>query len=515
MVDQAVAGGRLSRADARSTGVRLGRGVWTRLGFAMTMASLDGAVTVFCYLTFVLPHPAVRDDAQWLRASIAGFIGYMVWSLTVGGYWCRRAAEPVRAWLESGRAASVADRRRVVKLPLHQATVSAVMWLLAAVVFAVLTSAFSSRYAVDVALTVLLGGMSNTAVCYLLAERIVRPVLARALADQPSDDCARLGVGPRMVLSWFFTTGIPLLGILLAFLRSSGTQAAALVAPTYFLVILGFAVGLVGTWMSTRAVAEPLAALRTALAEVGAGRTDVRVRVDDGSEVGQLQAGFNQMVAGLHERQVLRDLFGRHVGEDVARRALDRGVELGGESVEAAVLFIDMIDSTGLAETRPPAEVVAVLNKFFGVVVETVTAHGGWVNKFEGDAALCVFGAPQPHEDAAAGALGAARELQERLRGLDVHAAVGVAAGPVVGGNVGSEARYEYTVIGDPVNEAARLTELAKTREPRLLASLAAVERAGPTEASRWVRGEAVLLRGRHAPTGLAVPVAAREVVGT
>ena len=125
-----------------------------------------------------------------------------------------------------------------------------------------------------------------------------------------------------------------------------------------------------------------------------------RVAVSDGSEVGLLQAGFNRMVAGLEERERLRDLFGRQVGEDVARRALERGVELGGEERDVAVLFVDLVGSTQLAAERPPAEVVALLNAFFGAVVAVVGAHGGAVNKFEGDAALCVFGAPLARDDA-------------------------------------------------------------------------------------------------------------------
>jgi len=76
------------------------------------------------------------------------------------------------------------------------------------------------------------------------------------------------------------------------------------------------------------------------------GRTDVEVPVEDGSEIGLLQAGVNRMVAGLREHERLRDLFGRHVGEDVARSALERGVELGGEVREAAVLFVDVVGST-------------------------------------------------------------------------------------------------------------------------------------------------------------------------
>jgi adenylate cyclase len=91
-------------------------------------------------------------------------------------------------------------------------------------------------------------------------------------------------------------------------------------------------------------------------------------------------------------------------------------------------------------------------------------------------------------------------------------AAVGVSNGEVVAGNIGTEARYEYTVIGDPVNEAARLTELAKRRPVRLLASGAAVAAAGGEERACWQRDGAQLLRGRDAPTQLFVPVGA---VGT
>jgi class 3 adenylate cyclase len=160
------------------------------------------------------------------------------------------------------------------------------------------------------------------------------------------------------------------------------------------------------------------------------------------------------------------------VGEEVARAALARGLELGGELRDASVLFVDVIGSTPFASTRDPREVVETLNRFFGIVVEVVTLHGGWVNKFEGDAALCAFGAPAEHPDSATATLAAARELRSRLSlELDaLDAAIGVSAGPVVAGNIGAANRYEYTVIGDAVNEAARLTELAKGESSRVLA---------------------------------------------
>jgi adenylate cyclase len=244
------------------------------------------------------------------------------------------------------------------------------------------------------------------------------------------------------------------------------------------------------------------------VAKVEQGDLETAVEVDAGSELGLLQAGFNRMLAGLQERERMRDLFGRQVGEDVVRLALERGVELGGEARDAAVLFVDLEGSTTLAESRDPAEVVALLNRFYSIVVEVVAAHGGWINKFEGDAALCVFGAPLPDEQCSAQALAAARELCERVRDElpSVRAGIGVSAGRVVAGNVGAAKRFEYTVIGDPVNQAARLTELAKGRRERVLASGEALEEAGREEAGRWRVCEEVTLRGRSRPTQVAVP---------
>ncbi len=205
----------------------------------------------------------------------------------------------------------------------------------------------------------------------------------------------------------------------------------------------------------------------------------------------------------------MRDLFGRQVGEDVVRQALERGVELGGEAREAAVLFVDLEGSTTLAEARDPAEVVELLNRFFAVVVEVVEAHEGWVNKFEGDAALCVFGAPLA--DARRG-----RRTRWRPRASCAGAwarscprsVPGSASLPGASSRATSarRKRFEYTVIGDPVNEAARLTELAKERPDRVLVSEEALARAGEAEAERWRVCEELTLRGRSRPTRVAVP---------
>ena len=128
--------------------------------------------------------------------------------------------------------------------------------------------------------------------------------------------------------------------------------------------------------------------------------------------------------------------------------------------------------------------------------------------QFEGDAALAVFGAPAPLEASADRALSAARELAGRLaEELPGFAAgIGVSGGTAVAGNIGAAHRFEYTVIGDPVNEAARLTELAKDLEPRVAASASLVGQAGPEERERWRVQDEVTLRGRGEPTCVMVP---------
>jgi adenylate cyclase len=359
--------------------------------------------------------------------------------------------------------------------------------------------------------TVWLGGETTCAIVYLAAERILRPVTARALAARLPSEPASPGVRDRLLFVWALGTGAPLLGVLvlgIVGLTKSDVDAQYLAAAGLFLGVVAMAVGLLATLFAARAIADPVMSVRSAVERVEAGDLDARVAVDDGSEVGLLQAGFNRMAEGLRERERIRDLFGRQVGQDVARAALRNPPKLGGEEREVGVLYVDLVGSTSMALAMPPTEVVRVLNLFFRVVVETVEARGGLVNKFEGDAALCVFGAPVASDDPAGEALGAARELSARLRREvpQVDFGVGVSAGRAVAGNVGAEQRFEYTVIGDPVNEAARLSRLAREHSERVVSSEAALRRARGDENAAWNLGEPTLLPGRAERTVVAVP---------
>jgi adenylate cyclase len=171
------------------------------------------------------------------------------------------------------------------------------------------------------------------------------------------------------------------------------------------------------------------------------------------------------------------------------------------------VLFVDLHGYTAFSEAHSPEEVVDMLNRFFSVVVRVVQDEGGHVNKFEGDAALCVFGAPEDQPDHAARALRAAARVPVAVAELpdDPDAGIGVATGEAVAGYVGTEHRYEYTVIGDVVNVANRLCDLAKEHPGHVLAAAETIAAAGES-AGRWCEAGVVQLRGRVADTPVFEP---------
>ena len=485
-----------------------------RLGFAQIGANVGGAVIVYVFTAFVLKIPGVPHKDRVTVINAAVFAAVLPLGVRIGVLRIRRHYREDVEWIATEQHPSEQQREALIRFPLTQLRVIAAMWSVPVVVFSALNAAFSGRLAVSIAIGIAIAGLVTCAVSYLLGERIMRPLTVAALRTGVPEHPQLPGVAIRALLSWTLGSGVLLLAITLvaaSALGERGVSTTRLGISVIVLGVIGLAVGLVLIWSLARSLAERIEALRSAAGAVGRGELDAEVAVDDGGELGLLQADFNRMVSGLRERERLRDLFGRQVGEDVVQHALERGVELGGEAREAAVLFVDLQGSTTLAERRDPADVVALLNSFFAIVVDVVAAHEGWVNKFEGDGALCVFGAPLPDPDAATHALAAGRELGARLNLelAELTAGIGVSAGRVVAGNIGAARRFEYTVIGDPVNEAARLSDLAKTRPERVLASAAALARAGAEERANWQEGEAVTLRGRSQATRTATPMLA------
>lgn len=207
------------------------------------------------------------------------------------------------------------------------------------------------------------------------------------------------------------------------------------------------------------------------------------------------------------QRRRLDSLFGRYVSREVAATLRDHPelVDLGGVEAEVTVLFADLRGFTGMAERLPPAQLVQVLNRYLSEMAGAVFEAGGTLDKYTGDGLMAFFNAPIHQEDHVARAVRAAAEIRRRVgelrRGLDVpveppEVGIGLNAGIVLVGNVGTRQRLEYTVIGDEVNLAARLKDLAGPSE--ILAGRLVAERTGPGWGWReWGRVE---VRGRTQP---------------
>ncbi|MEO7458525.1 MAG: adenylate/guanylate cyclase domain-containing protein [Acidimicrobiales bacterium] len=473
---------------------------------SIVVANVFGTLGVSALIVLLVPD---RGPADW-QTALAGGV-YLVVAVIVGLGWGTRTGLASLRWMVEGREPDALEQRRTLRVPIRLVRVQAVFWVVGAAFFALLNNDLARGGGLKVGLTVFLGGIVTCAIAYLLSEFAMRPIAAQALAVHPPDRLHVPGVQSRTLLAWATGSAIPVVGLIIGALFALADESISRERLAVTILVLGgvtLVVGLLLISLATRATVDPIRSVRAALARVETGDLDVQVPVYDGTEVGLLQAGFNVMVGGLQERERIRYLFERHVGEDVARDAMGREASLSGEVRQVAVLFVDVVGSTRLASELPPTEVVALLNRFFSVVVDVVGENGGLVNKLVGDAVLAVWGAPGDVDDAAGRALAAARQLGRRLARAvpELTAGVGVAAGEAVAGNIGDERRFEYTVIGNPVNEAARLTELAKTLPGRVVASMAAVDLASSVERARWQAHGSVDLRGRPAPTAIARP---------
>jgi class 3 adenylate cyclase len=230
------------------------------------------------------------------------------------------------------------------------------------------------------------------------------------------------------------------------------------------------------------------------------------VPVVQDDDLGALTASFNRMQTGLAERQRLQGAFGTYVDPVLAARLLAQGDDVfTGERREVTVMFIDIRDFTPFAEANTAEDTVARLNALFGIVVPAVVDAGGHVNKFLGDGALAVFGAPNDLADHADSAVSAAvlihRLVGERFGG-ELRIGIGINTGVVIAGTIGGGGKLEFTLIGDTVNVAARVEQLTKTTGDAILLTHHTVDALASPPSGLTDRGSHAL-KGKSAPIQL------------
>ncbi len=234
-------------------------------------------------------------------------------------------------------------------------------------------------------------------------------------------------------------------------------------------------VGLAGSFVLAGFITRPVDRLTRGVRRVQAGDWGTRVRVTTRDEIGMLTKAFNEMAQSIGEKELIKDAFSRYVSRQVADLILkdpERYIStLKGQRKEVAVLFADIRGFTPLSERLAPEEVVGLLNDYLSHMTDVVFKHEGTLDKFFGDGLMAVFGAPVEQENSTLNAVRAALEMQGRLREFNeirgrtgeepLRVGIGVNYGEAVVGNIGSRQRMDYTVIGDTVNVAQRIQNVA------------------------------------------------------
>ena len=276
----------------------------------------------------------------------------------------------------------------------------------------------------------------------------------------------RVSTGAGMQAAWR-VTAFPLDGVLGPF---ENIQRAELLAGA---ASLALAV-LVGLFLS-RQFARPVRALVAATERVAAGDYDVRVEAASGDELGTLADAFNEMTHGLMLKERYRGVLDKVVSREIADELLKGEITLGGETRAVATLFADVRGFTAMTEGMEPQRVIALLNEVMERAADAVESEGGVVDKFVGDEVMAVFGAPFSRGDDADRAVRAALRIRAALEALNAERAargepaaamgIGLNCGAAVAGNMGSTGRLNYTVLGESVNVASRLCDVARPGE--------------------------------------------------
>jgi class 3 adenylate cyclase len=350
-------------------------------------------------------------------------------------------------------------------------------------------------------------------VAFLSFEHGLRPVVEDAGRELPTPPPP----GPRLSLHLRLAVALPLITVVTGIVVAGVLPGSGGVGNLAIAIAAAIAVSLlISIWLIALladSVLTPIAGLREAAERVEKGDLSVRVTPSGSDEIGEFARVFNETIAGMEERERLREALGAYVDPELAERVRSKGVDLAGEEVEVSILFVDLRGFTSLAERSGARRTVALLNDFYDCVIPVVREHQGHPNKLMGDGLLAVFGAPDRRTDHAASALDAALATAAAIRtryGDELRVGVGVDSGTVIAGTIGGGGRLDFTVIGDAVNTAVRVEAATRQTDDDVLATEATLLLAGvPTDS--WHERHAVTLKGKRRRVRVFAPPCARE----
>ncbi|MBC8504862.1 MAG: adenylate/guanylate cyclase domain-containing protein [Anaerolineales bacterium] len=504
-----------------------------RILISVLISNILGALIVFFYFAYIDVQTYIQNQLFW-RGTQADWTTFtVVLVLGSAATWLlgMLRARPLIMWevrlqeSQNPRKLPEKIRRWAVSFPLYLAAVSFGILTIIGIFFGQGGLMFASSDMQTFMRTFLgvggVGGVTAFMLAFVLTDSQWRAHLPNFLFEREakSFQVPRITVGMRLILTLSLTGFVPL--VIIGIAGNNGIFRimdpaidpfdiiSRLQTLIIFIVVSSLILNFIIGTFTTHSLVGPLKRLTRAMNQVGGGDLTSSLAIETSDEIGDLTFQFNKMVAELRDAQRMRDLFGRYVSKEVAAKVLDNGADLGGENISATTLFADIRDFTGLSERLPAQEVVNILNRYYTHMVDVIVTEGGLVNKFGGDSILAVFGAPIRQPDHALRAVRAAWQMTRALGEFNAEQialgmpaltiGIGIASGEVVAGNVGSEARIEYTVIGDPVNLASRLQSLTKELGATVLLSENTQKELGEAQVDCHPYGE-VPVRGKQEP---------------
>ncbi len=289
-------------------------------------------------------------------------------------------------------------------------------------------------------------------------------------------------------LAAFDLVGVAKLGVI-----AEVPEAKAYEAPlraqyrSYLTGLVVLSIALFIGYVFSKSLTWPIRLLVGASEKVSQGDFSTRLTPKGQDEVAQLSTSFNKMSEGLEERDRVKDIFNKFHNKEIADEILSGKVALGGENKEAIVFFSDIRNFTAWSEGMKPEEVVEMLNVYMTKMVRVIRFHGGVVDKYVGDAIMALWGVPHYKGNEAVAAVKACITMRSELAQLNeerisagkpaIKIGMGLNLGQVVAGNIGSEEKMEYTVIGDTVNTASRIESMTKEFGTDLLIAKSVVDK--------------------------------------
>ncbi|MCP4717857.1 MAG: adenylate/guanylate cyclase domain-containing protein [Desulfobacteraceae bacterium] len=462
-----------------------------------------GAVAIYLYFSFILPSGEIDPGIPGYFSPVFAAVGTI--ALCLFGLFLFRSSMNAmfdvaydRIKIKSLEESEIHRlQREALQFPMVVSAVAFMVWILAGFLFGFLEPILASRMfdiqTPDLVFCMrrflgisLLGGGVTTMILYFVLENTWRPHITNFFPEghlSRVKHVFKLNVQKRFLIVFLGIIFIPLPIMGLAvYSNVRAMHLADAVTRSHIMSSLVWELGFIGldslvivlmlAYYLSKSISVPLLNIKKAIKEVENNNLDTRVDIQSNDELGDVAEGFNLMIKSLNENRKLRESFGKYVCKEIRDEIIAESPSLDGEMKRVTLLFADLRNFTGLVEKNHPKQVVKIMNQYFNEMALAVKDHKGLILQYVGDEIEAVFGAPIGFDDHPEMAVKAALEMRNRLerlnKKLEQHGfeplahGIGIHSGAVLAGNIGSNERMSYALIGDTVNSASRIEGLTK-----------------------------------------------------